>query len=709
MRRMRLLPAALAACLVVLMPISQRVLAGTTVTVGDPNNPGALNSAINSAYSGGASTINITPGTYTIPAAESLIVQNWQNGTINCAGSTFVITNNPGTNQDFWGIYNCTNVVLEGGTYTLNFMTMAQNRITSLGPKDGKGYQTYNVTPDAGYPAPPTGTNIACDVVDGTTQQYEPQTGDFYGTTVAAQGSGTYNIDFNQSCKPLAVGDWIVMRGSWGPYKFHLYGCKNCTVQNVTLYRNGFSTIREDQCSGDTYNNCIWAPGPPPAGGTQAPLFSCAADGSDALNDTVGPTYENCQWQGLLNDDDIAIHGTFWPVNAVSGNTVTIPDSANPLLQVGQPLRFVGQSTNFYAQGKITAINNNGTNSIVTLDANYNIPLPAQVMNPDDCGAGYKIINCILGSTRSRGIIAKADGGLIQGNMIYNSGYTAIRLGEENPSSEAGYVSNVTVRNNIIVGNGAFDGGGTAIQIGMPGVEGNFNITIDHNVISNASGVSISINGANGVQVSNNTFANTSQVSYGDEHDLWVQTSSNVTLTNNLLTNPGPYAASPFWEVDASSTGINGLNASGLAAVVSPGEYLALTNAAAGLNLDDPSWSSSEGTLVQLWPSDKATAQNWQVNWQPDGSCTLTNQGGGLVLDDKAFGGQGTLQQIWPADGLTAQEWWFIPVSPGMYTITSAVNGLNLDDPSSSTVQGTHLQLWPSNGFAAQEWRLTPM
>ena len=293
----------------------------------------------------------------------------------------------------------------------------------------------------------------------------------------------------------------------------------------------------------------------------------------------------------------------------------------------------------------------------------------ALASNPNMNCPGYRFINDTVRDSRARGVVARGDNGLIQNCTFINNLLPGvlIALDPGNGFTESDYSHNVTVQNNVFNND-------QGIYIGSVGARGNQNITITSNVFANTPGSndtpSLLALGVAGLTVSNNTFANLGQqTSSGGQqypnsmHAVNIQNSSQIALGGNLLTNPGASTASPVYAVDATSQqSITGMNAGSFADLIYPREYVTLTNVAAGLNLDDPNYSTQQGTLLQLYPADGVSAQNWQVNWQADGSCTLTNQASnGLVLDDTAYGGAGTYQQLWSVDGATAQEWWFIP------------------------------------------------
>lgn len=146
----------------------------------------------------------------------------------------------------------------------------------------------------------------------------------------------------------------------------------------------------------------------------------------------------------------------------------------------------------------------------------------------------------------------------------------------------------------------------------------------------------------------------------------------------------------------------------GINTTIASGSYYSLTNISSGLNLDDPNGSNQVNTLLQLWYSNGATAQNWQFNQQLDGSYTLTNQAAGLNLDDPGGSNSwGQHLQLWYPNGATAQNWRATLQPDGSYTLTNEAASLNLDDPNGQGPAGTLVQLWPSNGATAQEWNLT--
>ena len=158
------------------------------------------------------------------------------------------------------------------------------------------------------------------------------------------------------------------------------------------------------------------------------------------------------------------------------------------------------------------AIKDNGDNTTtVTLDKDYGVPASAKMSNPRADGAGYKIINCHLGSTRSRGILAKADGGLIKGNVLEHCGMSAVSLGPEYYWGESDYVQNVTVEDNVIreVGGAAY--GGAAILVHGDGAIGNRNIVIRNNRMASNYQGDMDIQWVDGMTITGNVITGAAQ------------------------------------------------------------------------------------------------------------------------------------------------------------------------------------------------------
>jgi hypothetical protein len=496
---------------VLMMSINPNAAQAAAVTVGDPHDPGALAQALQDAYTGGARHIVIRPGIYLMPDVghTAITLQGWQDATISAYGVTLILTDLAWAHDGF-DLNDCTDVTLAGPLLSQNQITSYQGRVIAVGT-DAAGKPYCDWRPDVGYPVPPDtgkGGFLGGDVnvVDAHTRLLKVGDGDFYGVSYQAQGDGTFRAHMGGN---VAVGDWFVGRYGNAPFKVHLSDCRDCTVKNVTLMRNGFAPLREEGGGGNHYLHITWALGPRPSGATEDPLVTNAADGMHMTSSDPGPDVEDCVFQGVFLDDCIAIHGYFQTIKSVSGATLTLAGGAGDL-KVGQPVRISDQK-GFYAQGTVTAIKDNGDGTTaVTLDKDYGVPTNAKLSNPLADGAGYKIIGCHLGDTRSRGILAKADDGLIKGNVLENCGMSAVSLGPEYYWGEADYVHHVTVEDNVFRHDGGAAYGGAAILVHGDGTIGNQDIVIKGNRLEGDYQGDIDAQWADGITVADNAFTGAS-------------------------------------------------------------------------------------------------------------------------------------------------------------------------------------------------------
>ena len=251
------------------------------VTVGDPHAPSALAQAVQDAYTGGARHITIRPGTYFLPNVghTAFALDRWKDATLRAYGVTLIITDVTFGHSVF-SLNGCQNVTLEGPTLSQSQVTSYQGRVVAVG-KDAAGKPFCDWRPDAGYPVPPATEKSGflggdVNVVDARTRLLKVGVGDNYGVPYQAMGDGTFRAQMGGR---FGVGDWLVGRYGNAPFKVYLGDCRDCTIKDVTLMRNGFAPLREDNGGGNRYLHCVWALGPRPARAAEDSLVTNAADG----------------------------------------------------------------------------------------------------------------------------------------------------------------------------------------------------------------------------------------------------------------------------------------------------------------------------------------------------------------------------------------------------------------------------------------------
>ncbi|MGC9944084.1 MAG: hypothetical protein ABSE48_19830 [Verrucomicrobiota bacterium] len=522
--------------------------APTTVTVGNPSHPALLPSAILDAYNRGMRDITLTAGTYVIPdtGKNSIEFAGWNNATIRGNGSTIVFE---GVNNRPIMLAGCNNVTIENVTLQFAGVSYTQGRIKAIGEDAAGRYLDWQI--DAGYPTEINPAQTTYNVIDQQTRLLKVGTGDSGAGEARSIGTGIYRLgQMNGSWEGAAVGDWLVCRAPGGSSIIQLDDSRRCTLRGITLKNAGFAAFFETGGDGDhRYTDCVVTRGPKPAGATEEQLVACGADGFHSTGTRVGPTIEHCHWDGVLLDDCIAIHGSFQTVVRAEGNLLVLEKGNRAGFAVNEPVR-ISSGDGFFAQAICTAVRtleSPDRNLELTLDRALSVPAGAKAGNPERCGKSYKILGCTLGNTRSRGILVKADDGLIQGCLVEGCGMSAVSIGPEYYWGEANYCWNVTVagnhfRHNSLRNNQYADG---VIFLHGDGAKGNRNINIINNRFEdNYSPYMMNLGWAEGVMIIDNLIDAPSPLPLSEPgciirlHDI-----RQVAFNGNTYSKPGPSVA----------------------------------------------------------------------------------------------------------------------------------------------------------------------
>ncbi len=484
-----------------------------TTYVGSPSNPGALPAALVSAYNSGARDITINPGSYAMTSTGGVVLNlnGWSNAKVTATNCTFTFVDVASGHTPV-ALTSCTGVTFQGGVYRFTTPAFTQGRISNLG-LDSNHHAVCDWTIDAGYPNAQANIGFGdLNVVDQSTRLLKVGAGDFAPASETQTATGVFHLTFNSSSVPFANQDWLVGRSKvGGSFIFHLNNARNCTLSGVNCQYGGFATYREEGNlgGGNHYLNCQISLGPKLTGMTEAPLVGCGADGIHATGANPGPDMEGCIFQGVFLDDCIAMHGNYQNMVSASGNTIVFsPGYAD--FRVGQPVR-LSNTAGFFTQANCTAIQNLGgsaNNVQVTLDRDVNAPAGTQGSNPNFACPGYKVINCQIGNTRSRGMLLKGDNGLVQGCLIQGCVQAGVSIGPEPWAGEADYVWNSAVKDNVFQENGK-DGNTSALLIHGDKAMGNENLTLTGNsFVSNYGAYALEVQWTNGATIEDNTFTN---------------------------------------------------------------------------------------------------------------------------------------------------------------------------------------------------------
>jgi hypothetical protein len=478
------------------------------VLIGDPAKGADLPAAILKAYAGGARDITIAPGTYHLPRTgrNAIELNSWTNTVIHARQVTILFEELGKTPVT---LNRCGHVTLEGATLLFAEPSFTQGRIAAAGQDDRGKYFDWQI--DAGYPIFDPAKSCF-DVVDQRTRLLKPGTGDLGCEKAESIGKGLFRLrGINGLPGSAAVNDWLfTRRPEGGNWIVHLDGCSHCTMRAITLQNAGFAAFFETGGEGGHYYvDCRVVPGPKPAGATEEPLVGCGADGFHSAGARNGPTIERCAWEGLLHDDCIAIHGRLQQVVRAKGNKLILEKGNRGGFAVGEPVRVSSQKGFFgeFICTNLRVLESDGRLLELSLDRESGAPPDAKASNPRHNGAGFKILNCQLGNCRSRGILVKADNGLIENCAISGCGRSAISIGPEYYWGEADYSRNVTVRGNTLRNNVLNGSEAGTVFVHGDGAIGNGNIAITGNLFDGNYGqIAVYVEDTDGIQIDENRF-----------------------------------------------------------------------------------------------------------------------------------------------------------------------------------------------------------
>ena len=555
-----------------------------TCAVAETNDAPRIRTMIVEAHRAGQKKVTIPPGTYHMAATEgaraSVLLTKLRDFEIDATGVEFIGTDRKSTMFFF---DRCENVTLRGARLRYDPLPFTQGRIEAIAPDR----RSLDIRVDEGYPNDlddrvyygAEGPIIA-NVFDDTTKLWRRDVADIFGTEFQKIEPGLFRMTV-QSPVPKVdlIGAPIAWRGN-GTADIRIYQSARMQMLDLEI-RNAIGfCIHENGGEGGNYYRYTVTRGPAPAGAKEAPLFSANADAFHSSNVRRGPTLEDCVLE-YTDDDGIPIHGAYALVADAQKNTLAVLQK--DFAREGDTLRVYDKAGGFQGSAKVTDLMiagkdfqpqpgyNEGAHAFqdagrvsfaqVAMDKPLEWQEGWRVANVDALGSGFVIRRCKIRHVRARGILVKANDGLIEDNVIEGTTMAGIALWPEMGHwDESDYSHRVTIRRNTVRdvalwelrGNGmagALTVGAREGRSFVASREGHRDIVIEDNVFENNSGVNLLITTAQGVRATGNTFlrpmqqASTRGAATGlDPASLiWITESRNVTLSGNTLTDPGTH------------------------------------------------------------------------------------------------------------------------------------------------------------------------
>ena len=543
----------------------------------DPENPGALLPAIMRAYHSGRGQIVIPPGVYKLPEPRGgfyLSFNNMKDFRIIGKGVTLLRTDPTKGGIQFT---HCRNVTLDGITLRCDPIPYTQGRIIAL---RNTGIPIRLVRICRGYRTNMASfTNIT--VFSARRRWIWPGMTPFHVHDIKRLGVRTFRI--MQCSVPCKVGDWMVFRSD-GRSDIQVNSCWDMHIGHVSIIGGTGYCFGETGGRGDNWyiDDSIIYP-PKPQGARTSPILGSCADGFHSNSVRHGPNIIGCHFEGT-GDDAIAIQGWYAVLrHAIRRNwVVEFPQSlGSDFCKAGDLIRidtshgsYLGSTyvvskklLNGYRPKQATspqgtvgmAFNNSKFYAVTVRNVISQLTYGDRINDTNVDGAGFVIRNCVIKQGFSRGMILKADNGIIIDNIIDTCANGDIELLPELSWDESGSSSNILIEGNTISDTspiysdpaGWNEAGAVSILSNMGAARtscNHANIVITDNRFVANNGINLLVSGVRNMLFSGNRFIKPmyrpdnrgADYHFGTSDLIWLQQCKNILLAGNRVIHPGP-------------------------------------------------------------------------------------------------------------------------------------------------------------------------
>ena len=509
-----------------------------------PNCPSALLPTIMRAYARGAGEYVIPRGVYKLPDPQGgfyLSFSKMRNFRIVGNGVILLRADPTKGGIEF---SNCRNVTLAGVTLRSDPIPYTQGRILAVGPRQTslvlricKGYAA-DLTNPARFSPHPSGT-----VFRSRAGGYKAKPGTWNAVYIC-RITRIGPREFKMFCLPhlpgVHPGDMLTLR-SHIRTDVKLLSCRNMLISHVEVMGGTGMCFREEGGEGGNHyvGDKITYPRKP-HGANVPPLMASNADGFHSGYPGVrhGPTLVGCHFEGT-DDDGITIHGAYAVLAAATGRfwTVRFPAGGHSFIRDGDKLKLYGTNGGFVGEVRCVRISRRShfraeRHAISAAGLGFNGPTRfyyAIVVNhplfkavggdriddTDADGGGFAIRSCVVERNVSRGILIKADNGIIEDNTIDGSTLGGIEVTPEIWADEAGCSCHLLILGNTIRNVGGIKAPGwrqagalsiTAAPDFRSEAFGHRGIVVAANRFVDDNGINLLVTDASGVLISGNDF-----------------------------------------------------------------------------------------------------------------------------------------------------------------------------------------------------------
>lgn len=549
------------------------------------------------AIAGGANTAVIPPGTYRgFPeegTATHIVIHGARNLHIVADGVTIICERLTRALE----LTRCENVTVHGMTVDYDPLPFTQGTILAV----ASDKSWIDVKIHGGYPRQPYDR---IDIIDPKTRTRKRGMPFLWGAKAQMVDADVVRVTLRALGDIAEVGDLVSLSTGAGPggipHAVVITDSSGVTFRSVTVHSApGFGILDSGGEGGTQLTACRVVPGPIPHGAEQERLLSTSWDAIQHKVSRRGPVVEDCEIRDA-GDDSWSVQSSDYVVLERTGNQIILAprDAYSNNLQVGDrllttasqriaviqerkelPLSEAGLSPDVLTQlerAEPWTFWKLGTRGLMlTLDDASSFPPGTSVLSPDRQCNGFVFRNNRVHSPGR--ILIKSGDGVIEGNVLVDG--HGIVVCPEVPGTAAAAIANVVIRGNTLSGHRYFcpapwgpQAGAISIVAEASGTElrprGVFsNVVIQNNQLSDINGLSIVVSSARGVLIAGNRIAETHRgvpdstgAQYGIDQTvaIWISNCDDVTLTDNVVENPGRYLKHPF-VVAGGTTGITGV------------------------------------------------------------------------------------------------------------------------------------------------------
>ena len=465
---------------------------------------------VRSGLAAGRSVILIPKGTYELDTREGVYfdIRGVSDAVIDFQGSRL----NGVRRTRMFGLTDATNVVIRNVTVDYARLPFAQGVIEKVDAETN-----WVVRIISGYPCP---DEAELKRLTWPVQVYDAKTLElknpmrYPNAQVVRTGPDTYRVTGGKDRRG-AVGDycvWSIQDANNVRDAFGLSRCVGCRLENITVYSTPMGcAFSEGSCTSNAYVNCRLVRCPEADDCVRRGFRRLRSGNHDAFNarrDYVGPTLDRCDFEYHC-DDNVNISGFYSVITRVDGNRVRIlPYGGRLSIDVRDICQVMTADGRIPPDVTVVAIAEDAPTTdeerrqiekwnfthgignslrkawLLTLDRPVDFAAGSCIISNRRQGNGFRIVNSHFGSTRARGLLIKASDGLIENNVIEKACGSGIAISPEFCWLEGGSSRNLTIRGNVLRGNGGgiFIGGTSGA--GRPlGPEAHEGIRLENNEI----------------------------------------------------------------------------------------------------------------------------------------------------------------------------------------------------------------------------------